>query len=250
VHVMAAGTWVGGLTVLAIAGRSVERRAYQQFSTLAMASVLALVATGIVNSVLRIDRVPQLWQTRYGVTLLIKLVIVGVALGAAALSRRTLHRDGTPARTVRLEAAVTVVVLAATAVLTLTTPPATVAAESSGAAANGPASEGTVAATVRLNLGAGRSGVLQVSPATTAGSRIGLTLSDRGGQPLAVNRVKLQMSLPFKGIDNIDVPLRVAAGGWIGDFQFPVAGKWQATVTVEDKTLAAVVAAGSLDVRG
>jgi copper transport protein len=217
-----------------------------------MGSVLALVATGIVNSLFRINRLSQLWETRYGLTLLVKLGIVAVALGAAALSRRTLHRDGTPARTVRVEAAVTVVVLAATAVLTLTTPPATVAAQSTAAGANGSVdpSTGTVADTVQLNLGAGRSGVLQVSPATTAGSRIGLTLFDRRRQPLAVNRVKLQMSLPSRGIDNIDVPLLAAAGGWIGDFQFPVAGKWQATVTVEDKTLAAVVAAGSVDVRG
>jgi copper transport protein len=252
VHVMAAGTWVGGLTVLALAGRSVERRAYQQFSTLAMASVLALVASGVVNSLFRIDRLPQLWETRYGVTLLVKLAIVAVALGAAALSRRTLHRDGTPARTVRVEAAVTVVVLAATAVLTLTTPPATVAAQSSAAASGGAGdpSTGTVASTVQLNLGAGRTGVLQVSPATTAGSRIGLTLFDRRHRPLAVNRVKLQMSMPFRGIDNIDVPLRAAASGWTGDFQFPVAGKWLATLTVEDKSLAAVVAAGNLDVRG
>ncbi len=123
VHVVAAGIWVGGLVVLVALGRSVERRAWHQFSTLAMTSVLALVATGALNSLSHVHAVAQLWQTRYGLVLVTKLVLVAGALVAAAVSRRRLQQHRVPLRSVRLEALVTVAVLTATAVLSMTSPP-------------------------------------------------------------------------------------------------------------------------------
>jgi copper transport protein len=248
VHVLAAGTWVGGLAVLAIAGRSVERRAYQQFSQLAMVSVLALVASGVVNSLLRLDAVSQLWDTRYGLVLSIKLVVVAAALGAAALSRRTLRRDATPGTTVRVEAGLTVLVVAITAVLTLTTPPPTVADQPSGAASS--ATKAGAAAPVTMKLGNGRIALLRVAPRTTAGSRLNLTLLDASGQPLAVNRVTLQVSLPARGVEGVAVPLKRRDLAWVGDFAFPIGGSWKATLTVEDKTLAAVVATADIEIEG
>jgi copper transport protein len=246
VHVLAAGIWVGGLTVLALAGRSVERRAYQQFSTMAMASVLALVSSGVVNSLLRLDAVSQLWQTRYGLLLTVKVLVVAVALGAAALSRRTLRREGTPGRTVRIEALVTVVVVALTAVLTLTTPPPTLAREPSTASAvRGSAPDGTAT----MKLGQGRTAQLRVTPPTTEGSKLSVSVI-AGKKPLAVNRVALEVSLPERDVAGLKVPLRRSGGVWVGDFTFPVEGAWKAQLTVEDKTLAAVVAVGDLQIGG
>jgi copper transport protein len=243
VHVLAAGIWVGGLSVLAIAGRSAERRAYQQFSGLAMVSVLALVVSGVVNALLRIDAVSQLWDTRYGQVLTLKLVLVALALGAAALSRRTLHRDAAPARTVRVEAGITVVVLAFTAVLTLTTPPPTLAAEpDSAASSTASAADGTAT----MDLGQGRTARLRVAPPTTAGSRVIVTLFDASQRPLAANRVALKVSLPAQEVKGLEVPLTHRPGVWVGAFTFPVEGTWEATLTVEDKTQAAVVATGDV----
>jgi copper transport protein len=245
VHVLAAGTWVGGLAVLAIAGRSVERRAYQQFSALAMVSVIALVASGIVNSMLRLDAFSQLWQTRYGQALSLKVVVVAVALAVAALSRRTLRQDRTPGRTVRWEAGITVVVIAITAVLTLTTPPPTLADQPGSSSA---ASSTTGDGTATMDLGKGRTATLRIAPPTTAGSRLRLTLLDAGKRPLAATRVKLAVSLPSRTVQGLDVPLRRQGGAWVGAFTFPVEGEWKATLTVEDKTLAAVVAVGDFTI--
>jgi len=248
VHVLAAGIWVGGLAVLAIAGRSVERRAYQQFSMLAMVSVLALISSGVINAVLRFDAVSQVWQTRYGVILIVKVLVVGLALGVAAASRRILHQDRTPGRTVRLEAVITVVVVAITAVLTLTTPPPTLAAQPGAAAAanRSTASDGTAT----MKLGQGRTAKLLVTPPTTAGSRLILTLRDARNRPLAVNRVALQVGLPARKVAGLQVPLRPRGGVWVGSFAFPVEGAWKATLTVTDKSLAAVVAVGDIQIGG
>jgi putative copper export protein len=89
-------------------GRSVEPYALQRFSTLAMVSVLALVITGIVNSLRHLDAVDQLWQSRYGLTLMIKLALVAATLAAAAVSRRRLQQHRVPPQSVRIEAALTV----------------------------------------------------------------------------------------------------------------------------------------------
>src|SRR4029453_11612013 len=91
-HALTAGLWVGGLFVLVALGRSAEPRALRKFSTLAMASVLTLIITGTLNSLRELDAVQQLWQTRYGLTLLIKLALVAGTLAAAAVSRRRLQR--------------------------------------------------------------------------------------------------------------------------------------------------------------
>ena len=88
--------------------RSVEPYALQRFSTLAMVSVLALVITGIVNSLRHLDAVDQLWQSRYGLTLMIKLALVAATLAAAAVSRRRLQQHRVPPQSVRIEAALTV----------------------------------------------------------------------------------------------------------------------------------------------
>lgn len=128
VHVLAAGVWVGGLLALVVASTSRSARptrvAFTAFSRVALLAVLALVTTGLVNSLLRLGAVPQLWRTGYGELLSLKLALVALALGAAALSRRRLNRGSEPWASVRVEAVATLFVLAVTAVLASTAPPA------------------------------------------------------------------------------------------------------------------------------
>jgi copper transport protein len=243
-HVFAAGIWVGGLVVLVVAGRSVERRALQQFSRLALTSVLVLVASGVLNSLLRVDRPAQLWQTRYGVLLLAKLVLVAAALATAALSRRRLHADGSPLGSVRVEAGVTVVVLALTAVLTLTAPPPTLAATASRPGA-GAATGAAASRTVTVRLEKGSTAQVDVTPATTAGSRLRVTPLDAGQRPLATDRVSLTASLPGR-VNAIKVPLTRNGVSWTGDYRFPLPGSWKLTLTVQDASLSAVVSAADV----
>ena len=91
VHVIAAGVWVGGLAFLALvlveAGSerwSLAARIVPPFSSLAVVSVIALVATGIVGGLSQLDSWQALWETTYGRLLLTKvaLLVPLVALGA------------------------------------------------------------------------------------------------------------------------------------------------------------------------
>ena len=121
-HTLTAGIWAGGLAVLAVLGRTVERREWLRFGTLAMGCVLALVATGSLNSFRKLTAVEQLWETTYGLVLGAKLVLVA-NLAAAAVSRRRLQQERAPRQSVRIEGGLLVGVLVATALLSMTSPP-------------------------------------------------------------------------------------------------------------------------------
>jgi copper transport protein len=95
-HVAGASVWIGGLLGLAIAAprtvRSLEPMARgrvladaaSRFSALALASVLAIAATGLVRALGELTAVSQVWSTSYGRTLLVKTGLLGmlVLLGA------------------------------------------------------------------------------------------------------------------------------------------------------------------------
>jgi copper transport protein len=105
VHLLAAGIWAGGLgAVLAAAVPSwrlleggdrtaVVAGVVRRFSTLAVGSVIAIIATGTVNSISGFHSVSDLWHDRYGRTVALKILLLLVALALAAR-----HRWVTPAR--------------------------------------------------------------------------------------------------------------------------------------------------------
>ncbi|WP_374969696.1 copper resistance CopC/CopD family protein [Terrabacter sp. BE26] len=243
-HALTAAVWVGGLAALAFVGRSVERRALVEFSRVAMVCVLCLVATGVVNSVRHVHALEQLFLTRYGLLLLGKLLLVAAALAAAALSRRDVGRRRTPLVSVRAEVGLTVAALGMTALLSMTTPPPSVAAASS------PQAVGTTPVDanrqIQIPLGNGRSAVLAVLPATTRGSTLRVLVTNSGGPPMSIARVSLKLSNPARGVGAISVRLAERAGMWEGRYRFPLSGTWRATLTVEDRSLDAVVSAGEV----
>jgi copper transport protein len=245
-HVLTAGLWVGGLIALASLGRSVEPRALQRFSTLAMASVLTLIVTGSLNAVRRLNNVEELWQTRYGLTLAVKLILVAGALAAAAVSRRRLQQTRMPLRSTRFEAALTVLVLAVTAVLTVTAPPQ--ATEQTTQASR---SVGSTAANdeVQMSLGDRGNAELAVLPATTTGSHLHLILADTNGRPLTATRVRLKIANPGRDIAPIPVPMSKIDSVWVANYRFPLSGTWKATLTVDGIGPSAVVTSADITIR-
>jgi copper transport protein len=243
-HALAAGLWVGGLVALVGLGRSVEPRALHKFSTLAMASVLTLIVTGILNSLRELDSVEQLWQTRYGLTLLIKLALVAGTLAAAAVSRRRLRQDEVPLRSVRIEAALLVAVLSVTALLSMTAPPPKqfVPASQTGSGAE-------VGATAQMSLGKQGRAALGVVPARTNGSHVHLLLSDTKGKPLSASRVTLKVANPDRDIAPIPVPMTKSNGIWVANYRFPFAGTWKIILTVNGVGSSAVVTTGDITIR-
>ncbi|HSR43008.1 MAG TPA: CopD family protein [Longimicrobiales bacterium] len=110
VHVLAAGVWMGSLAVLLFAGLPAYRTLggrdalpgllpglVNAFSRIALVAVPLLVASGVLNAWIHLDRLGQLFSTAYGRTLVLK---VGAALAAMALGfynwrtvRPTLEQD-------------------------------------------------------------------------------------------------------------------------------------------------------------
>ncbi|CAL9476294.1 hypothetical protein SUDANB58_02960 [Streptomyces sp. enrichment culture] len=94
VHLLAAAAWLGGLTALLVAlyrapaETPVEAGAVRRFSRLAFGSVIALVATGAYQSWRQLGSWSALTDTRYGQLLLVKIGLVAVLVGIAAVSRR------------------------------------------------------------------------------------------------------------------------------------------------------------------
>ncbi len=94
VHVMAMGTWLGGLTVVVAAllrpaGADVPvlARAVRRFSTIAACCIGALVATGTYQAWRQVGTLGALTGTVYGRLLLVKLLGVGLLIALGYLAR-------------------------------------------------------------------------------------------------------------------------------------------------------------------
>ncbi|MBW0108060.1 copper resistance protein CopC [Pseudonocardia sp. KRD-182] len=138
VHLLAAALWVGALAhVLHVAARWRGRSGWTRllmadYGRLAVWSVIAVIVTGIVQSILLVPDPAELFGTGYGQVLLAKLAVVTVVIGCAVLARRRIHRGlrtgaaqrGPVGRAVRVEIVTLAGVLALTGALTSLTPPA------------------------------------------------------------------------------------------------------------------------------
>ncbi len=247
-HVLTAGIWVGGLVVLVVLGRTVERRAVRQFSLLAMTSVIILVATGILNSLRNLHSVDQLFLTRYGLLLFGKVTLVVATLGAAAVSRAWVRRDRLPRGSVRLEAGLTVAVLTVTAFLSMTNPPPQAAAATTAGGTTSTAEPASTNGLALMSLGHQGSAGMGIIPATTTGSRLHLLLTGLDGQPLPATDVELKVSNPARNIGGIPVPMTQRNGVWVARFRFPFTGDWKAVLTVHDGSPTAIVTGGDFTI--
>jgi copper transport protein len=82
-HVLGAAAWVGALLGLLLVRDAPRRRAVM----LAAVGVVLLGATGVVRASFELLHLSQLWNTSYGVTLMVKTAILIVALAAGWFAR-------------------------------------------------------------------------------------------------------------------------------------------------------------------
>jgi copper transport protein len=221
VHVAAMSVWVGGLVALVLvlpaATRALPERtdrtrllagALARFSPIALGCVIALLLTGIVQSLVEISAWSQLLHAAFGRAVLIKFLLLLVLIGLGAVNRRrTVPRlerlaatGGTPGetgvvlrRTLRLE------VLLVTAVLVVT-----------GALAGYPPAKVVASGPVQITTTIGPEQLsLTVDPARVGANEIHLYLLDpkSGAQFDGTKQLTLTASLPKKGIG----PLPLAA---------------------------------------
>jgi putative copper resistance protein D len=97
-HLIASAAWIGGVLSLALlitatrranpqAWPSLVRDATDRFSNLAVLSVSALLASGIVNGSILVGSFHALLVTKYGQLLMLKIALFAVMLGFAAVNR-------------------------------------------------------------------------------------------------------------------------------------------------------------------
>ncbi|HEU0197743.1 MAG TPA: CopD family protein, partial [Nevskiaceae bacterium] len=97
-HLMAGGMWVGSLLGMALVvfprwldrGAAVQARAaevFQRLSSLSGAALAVVLGAGIFMAVQQLEHVSDLWRTRYGVALDVKIVVVAGMIFIGAWNR-------------------------------------------------------------------------------------------------------------------------------------------------------------------
>ncbi|HUQ99899.1 MAG TPA: CopD family protein [Gemmatimonadaceae bacterium] len=138
VHILAASTWLGTLLVLSAIGiRGVIRNGepgtprarlvadlVNSFSPLALTAATVVALTGATTAWLHLKRISSLWTTNYGITLIVKLVLVLIVVLLGAWNwkkvRPSLGKDGseqTIKRSSTMELSFAALVLIVTSVL-------------------------------------------------------------------------------------------------------------------------------------
>jgi copper transport protein len=232
VHVLAAGIWAGGLAFLALllveAGGdrwSLASTAVPRFSTIAVVSVGALIAAGLLSGYLEVRSVDGIWKTTYGRLLLAKVALLLPLLALGAFNNRIsvprLRAGATDpggrrafTRAVTAELVILLVVVGVTTAL-VAEPPAK--AQSAGA---GPVNrEGKVGP---------YDYTLTVDPAEVGSNAVHVYLLDSTGQPADVDEITLAGTLPAVNVGPLEVELSPAGPGHAtGVAQLALPGDWR-----------------------
>jgi copper transport protein len=247
IHVLAMSIWVAGLALLLFvlpgSTRLLERTdrtrllaaTLSRFSPVAFVAVLAILATGLVQSWFEIEKLDNLLDTAFGRAALIKFgLLIGplMALGAynqrrllprlrrAAAEGATPGRDGfLLRRSIRTEVALLAVVLGVTAALVSYAP--------SGSVSSGPQSETASFGPADLQL--------TVDPARVGPNEMHVYLTDKqtGAQYDRVKEFRVSLVLPEEDLGPLEAETRKAGPGHyvMNGALFGVAGDWEVKVT-------------------
>jgi copper transport protein len=186
-----------------------------------------LVLTGLALAVIQLESLHALLDTRYGLILSAKVVLVVMLLGLAALNRFRLTpvlesdpRNTRPlVRSILIECALVMGILAVVAGWRFTPPP-----RSLTAAARAP---------LAMHMHSGKAMVeVLVSPGRAGIDTFVLRVMSGDAGPLEAREVTLVLSLPERGIEPIErKAVRGADGNWsVRDVPIPFAGRWRVRV--------------------
>jgi copper transport protein len=234
VHLVAVGTWVGGLAALVLlAGRgwravpgenraTFVRHLVPRFSRVAVVAVLVVVVTGTFNTIANLAGFDDLWRTAYGrlVTAKVALLLVALALAARHLRSTPRRLEGdtgerevrTFGRTAALELAVLVAAVALAAGLIAAVP-----GRSLALAAKGPVSQEHRAGSHTVQL--------FVDPSEIGANQIHLTfITDQGLAAAEVSNATVTL-------DGRRLAARlIAPGHFVADTALPTPGPYRLSV--------------------
>jgi copper transport protein len=246
IHVLASSVWVGGVAFLLLALPAATRElkppdrtrlllaTLGRFSPIALASVVALAVTGLVQAYIDVRRVADLFDTTYGLLVLAKMVLLVVLVGFGWVSRdriiprlRRLVEDAAAPgsvgvlarRNLRGELATMLVVFGVTAALIAYTPPID--------AASGPFSTTTSLGPTELET--------SVEPAQVGLNTIHLYLIDAqdGAQFTKTKELTVTARLPSKEIGPLQLPVHSGGPGHyiVAGAQLSPGGTWDLEIT-------------------
>jgi copper transport protein len=287
VHLLAMGGWLGGLVTLVVLLRPaattdtgalvMPQRAVARFSSFATGAIVILIGTGCYQSWRQLGSWAAFGSTDYGRLLAVKLGIVTLMLGAAAVSHRWVNRrrraligvgaatravgeaaraaglagDGPNGsslrRSVLAEAALGAVVLGVTALLVNAEPGRTATPPGSGSSAPGHHVVGYDTG------GPGGRGqlVVDVDPAATGPNLIHIIVTDPSGIRHDVAEVRTELTLGPRALGPFAVPLHHIEPGEYdaSGVQVPYPGAWKLSITVRTSDFDETTVAVPIDIK-
>jgi copper transport protein len=227
-HGLGAAFWIGALAPLAalvskptIATLAVVNR----FSRIAALAVGLLALTGLALAIIQLERPSALVETRYGLILSIKLVLVTVLLALAGLNRFRLTpalvrgERAAPAlrRSILLECVIALAIFAVVAGWRFTPPPRTIIPDTPLA--------------IHIHSDKAMFQVL-VSPGKAGLDDFVLQLMTGEATLLAAREVTLTLSLPERGIEPMERDASLGPDGYwhVRKVELPFAGRWHVRI--------------------
>jgi copper transport protein len=240
-HLLAVSAWAGGLAALIVGGglawRHVDppdrvrlvRALVPRFSRVATFAVAVVIATGIINGILDLASVSDLWRITYGKVLLSKIVLLCVALALASRHRwrvpRHLDAEGTTAvRSFQRSAGVELAALAGTVALAAALV-ALVPGRSLALAAQG-------AVNIERRAG-GYTVQLFLDPSRVGANQVHVTFVNPEGLGAAeVTDAQATLTRPTGRSQAVDLRL-ISPGHFVGDVTLPSVGRYQVRVVAQ-----------------
>lgn len=245
-HVLAASVWVGGIACLLLAlpaaTRQLERpersrlllATLLRFSPVALASVIVIAATGVIQAYIDVRSLHALFHSTYGTLIIAKTVLLLSLIGLGWINRervipafkRIAGAGESPGaggvlarRTMRVELALMLAVLGVTAALVSYAPPID--------AASGPFSTSTTIGPAELEM--------TVEPAKVGLNTIHLYLinAKTGTQYTATKELTVKAVLPSKGIGPLTLQVTPAGPGHyvLSSAALSPGGTWEIQLT-------------------
>ncbi len=225
VHMIAGACWAGGLVLLLLLIR--EHRAdppvmqARRYSTIALAAIAVVVATGLLRSIAELGGIGQLvhiWDSSYGRTLAIKVAVVLVVIGLGAINRYRsvgrLETDASPLlRIAGTEIVAAVGILLLTATLTSYAPPTSTGSP-------GPQTPSDVVAISGSDVATTATVALTVTPAQPGPNLYRATVTAYGTDtPVQADALTLQLnSVTQPNLPGTSVTFKPdGSGGWVAN---------------------------------
>ncbi len=223
-HGLGVAYWVGALVPLAVLlSRPTEAALaiVNRFSVVAIPVVGALALTGLALAVIQVEKPSALVETRYGILLSIKLVLVLALLALAALNRfrltpafaKDLGAAGALRRSILIEGVLALSILAVVAGWRFTPPPRTIIPPTPLA--------------LHIHTDKAMFQVL-VTPGRAGIDDFVLQLMTGEATPLEAKEATLTLSLPERGIEPMERAAELGTDGFwhVRKVELPLPGRW------------------------